>query len=263
MSKNESALAEFIDVCHTSLCSECTPQAGSARSYLRKRGLKRDSVLKHKIGFCSSQTRIPREISSFGKSDGSSNYSHFIKGRIIVPVFSEFGHPVGLATRKPSSEPGNTWWNLPSPFKKGEHLYLLSVSREKIFENNKIYLVEGYIDAIMLYQKGLHVVCGLMGTILTPRQIGLIQRYCDSVCLCMDSDKNKAGQNAQEQSVYELSENGFSGKISVIDGLPVGEDPDVYVNKNCLNDFLFLERLLSDSEIKKICRCVRTRQRKQ
>jgi DNA primase len=210
---------------------------------------------------------LPKEIQFYGKdpdkiAPSDKGYGFFIRGRMVLPIFSEFGDPVGFATRRPSSDPGNTWWNLSRPFKKGEHLFLLNKAREKIFKNNKIYLVEGYIDGILLFQEGLDSVCALMGTVLSPRKIGLIARYCNNICLCLDVDENDAGQKAQEKAIYTLSEFGFCDSISVIDHLEVGQDPDEYVIKQGLSDFLDGERQLQDKEIKRICKKVRLQNKK-
>ena len=120
-------------------------------------------------------------------------------------------------------------------------------------------IVEGYVDAILLYQNGLSNVVGLMGTVLTPRKIGLIARYCNNICLCMDVDKNKSGQNAQEKSVYILNEFGFCESLFVIDNLPVGVDPADYISNHTMEDFLSGERKLEEKEIHKICKSVRRR----
>ena len=130
------------------------------------------------------------------------------------------------------------------------------MARQKIFEDNKIYLVEGYIDGILLYQENLRAVCSLMGTALTSRKIGLIARYCNNICLCLDADKNQSGQKAQNKAIFSLKEFGFCESLSVID-LPIGVDPDVFVTKNGLEAFLANERQLKTKEILNICDKIR------
>lgn len=229
-----------------------------ARDYLSQRKLVDKTLETHTIGYCKASTEIPKEIRTWGKeADSDSSYSYFIAGRIIVPIFSEFGEPVAFSTRKPSFAPDNTWWNL--PFRKGSFLYLLNQSRKQMFEQNKIYLVEGYMDALILNQAGLQNVCGLMGTALTPRRVGLIARYCNNICLCMDSDENESGQKAQKKGVFILKEFGFCENISVIDQLPIGKDPDEYVNENGLDMLMLLERRLTEDQIRVICKEVRSR----
>ena len=248
-------LDQFIQDCHNNILNRS--ESKEALDYLSKRHIKPETISYHKIGYCLHDAEIPDEIRFYGKDNmgkdkNDKGFSYFIHKRIIVPIYSEFGETVGFATRKPSFEPGNTWWNLSKPFHKSEHLFMLDKSRKEIFKNNKIYLVEGYIDAIILMQEGLDNVVGLMGINLSPRQIGLIARYCNNICLCLDVDLNNAGQKAQGKSIYYLKKFDFHESISVVDGLPVKVDPDDFVIKNGIAELLKLERKMTESETLKI-----------
>lgn len=246
-------LSNFINECHTNLINDNNDEIKDANLYLKNRQITDESIKIHHIGYCYKEADIPEKIRRYGKEENSTcDYSYRICGKIIVPVFSEFGEPVGLATRTPSFEKGHKWWNLPKPFHKGNYLYLMDKSRKTVFEQNKIYIVEGYIDAISLYQNGIKNVGGLMGTALTTRKIGLIARYCDNVCLCLDCDENESGQKAQEISIITLNRFSFCDKISCVDGLPMGEDPASYLINHSSKDFLKLERIVTSSEIQKL-----------
>lgn len=257
-----SYLNQFVKQCHENLLYGKSIEVATARDYLSKRNIKSESILLHAIGYCNYKEQIPKEIAFYGKEEkdininGKGGYAYFIRGKVIVPIYSEFGLLVGFATRKPSFDPGNTWWNLSRPFYKGNHLFLMDKSRKAIFDNDKIYLVEGYMDAILLYQEGLRGVVGLMGTNLSPRQVGLIARYCSNICFCLDVDVNNSGQKAQNKAIYFIKKFDFYESISAIDGLPVGEDPDVFVSKNGLLELLKKEHKMTDSEIYKIYRDV-------
>jgi DNA primase len=255
------SLAEFILECHNNLVKGTIRECDNAKEYLTKRNLTEASINTHKIGYCSIAKSLPESVRFFGQDlseeDKKWDMSYFIRGRIIVPIYSEFNKPVGFATRIPSTLPGNTWWNV--PFKKSNHIFLMNVIRKEVFKQNKIYLVEGYMDAIILHQQGLKNVGCIMGTALPSRKIGLVARYCNNVCLCFDSDKNEAGQNAQKMAIVTLKKFDFCETISVIDSLPVGEDPDVYIMKNGLDAFISQERVLKTNEIKKICKEVATK----
>lgn len=248
-------LKEFILECHNNLIN-AKDEEKVALEYLTKRNLLKTSIVSHRIGYCSLATTLSRSIRFYGQelSEESKKWdmSSSIKGRIIVPICSEFDKIVGFATRVPSALPGNTWWNV--PFKKSNHIFLFNVTRKEVFSQNKIYLVEGYMDALILFQYGLKNVGCIMGTALASRKIGLIARYCNNVCLCFDSDKNEAGQNAQKTAIATLKKFDFCEKISVIDSLPIGEDPDVYTVKYGVDAFLSNERVLKPLEIKKICK---------
>lgn len=266
MKKDE--LQDFIDACNRVIISvsDEASEAFEAREYLHVRGLSEASISRHKIGYCSSDYDIPHFIKTFGNEliDGEDrDLSYNILGRIIVPVFDEFGKAVGLATRKPTFQKGNTWWNLPSPFYKGNHLFLLDKSKTSAFLKNKMYIVEGYMDAIILYQNGLKNIVALMGTDLSLRKIGLIARYCENICFCFDVDKNLSGQNAKKQSIAVLDKLSVCDTISVIEHLPVGMDPDEYVIKNGIDHLLFRERIISKPEIADILKEIKEDKRKK
>ena len=253
------SLREFIDQCHNSLKNEKSREVFLAKEYLNNREIKDDSFATYQIGYCPLlNSTIPDDVRFFGQEEivgRKWDMSRYLKGHIVVPIFDEFGTPVGLASRKPSTEAGNSWWNLPNPFKKGNYLYLLNNSRKEIFKTNKIYLVEGYMDALILHQYGIKNIAAIMGTALSTRKIGLIARYCNNVCLCFDADKNQAGQDAQKKAVAMLMKfDGCWENISMINDLPIGEDPDVFVAKHGVDKFLEMERVLSSDEIRKICK---------
>jgi DNA primase len=253
------SLLSFIKKCHGNLVDNISnPEVIIAREYLQSRNVLDSSIKSVIIGYCNSDANLPDSVKHFGEEyrkedNGKWDMSSYLRGRLIVPVFSEFNEIVGLATRKPSAEKGNTWWNLPNPFKKGNHLFLLNQAKRSIFETNKVYLVEGYMDAIVLHQYGLKNVVSLMGTALTSRKVSLIARYCNNVCLCFDTDENQAGQKASDLSISILKKTNFCETISII-RLPVKEDPDIYISENGLQSFLDKEIILKDDEIERICR---------
>lgn len=252
-----SQLEQFVNQCYKNILENKNLEIESAISYLDKRGIKPKTVDLHKIGYCSSSDIIPRDVLFYGKDPSTitketKSFEYRIRKNIIVPIYSEFGDLVGIATRKPTFEKGNSWWNIARPFKKGNHLFLLDKVKNNILKNNKIYLVEGYMDALILAQEGLPEVVAVMGTDLSTIKVGLIARYCNNVCICLDADANKAGQTAQEEFIYDLKKIDFCESISVIDGLPIGEDPDVFVMKNGIQSFLNLEKKLTNTQIVEI-----------
>lgn len=245
-------LEYFVSHCHQILMANESSDTNQALDYLLDRNLSEKSIKDNQIGYCSQNTYIPDDVKHYGQDlddPKKRSYLSFIKGRLIVPVCSEFGDVIGFATRSPTPKKtdGASWWNL--PFKKGNHLFLLNKSRKSVFDKNKIYLVEGYMDALILYQEGLTNVAALMGTKLSTRAIGLIARYCDEVCFCLDVDQNESGQMGQDKAVMQVNEYGFCNAISVIDDLPVGEDPDVFVNKHGVEELVSNEKLLRPKQI--------------
>ena len=260
-------LLSFVADCHNNIWKKET-DSERALSYLKDRGLNDDSVKSHNIGFCHENQSIPEPVRMFGKelekdfNLDDNGYSYFIRDRLIVPIYHEFGEIVGFSTRKPLPEKGNTWWNLPKPFYKGKHLFLIDKARKPIYDQNKVYIVEGYMDALILFQHGIKNVVAIMGTQFAERKVALILRYCSNVCLCLDIDENESGQKARDKAIFFLYELGFCENISVMDAIPMGEDPASFMLTHTIEELLESERILKDKEIIGICKEVRVAAKK-
>jgi len=122
-------LSNFINGCHSHLVNDKNDEIKTALDYLDGRQITAESIATHQIGYCYEGETIPDEIRRYGKDASSEcDYSYRIRGKLIIPVFSEFGDPVGLATRTPIPSKEHKWWNLPKPFKKGNHFGACSSS---------------------------------------------------------------------------------------------------------------------------------------
>ena len=230
-------LHEFIDQCAARLQSD-SPEAVRARTYLEQRGLRPGTIIELGLGYCDRSQVTP---------DNEPNGNLFYE-RFVVPIRSEFGEAVAVGARSPSKAESG-WWNSSTEtgFYKSEHLFLLDKARRSIFEANKAYLYEGYMDGIVVRQEGLPNVVAAMGTTLGLRQIGLLRRYCEEVCVCFDADQNEAGQVAEAKSVLQLAKAGYR-KLNRI-RLPIGVDPDEYVRQNQVSGLLALEQPLSNTSL--------------
>lgn len=257
----EKILNEFIDICHNNFVNCNGDETTKSSEYISLRTISKESIDVNKIGYCYKDQFIPNEILFFGREEEDWGYRSQIAKKIILPVFAEFNNIVGFATHAPIMEKEYVWWNLPKPFYKGNHLFLLNKTRREIYDKNKVYLVEGYVDAILLYQHGLRNVAALMGTSLTQRKISLIMRYCNNICFCLDSDENQSGQNARDKSISIVDEFDFCDSISTID-LPIGEDPASYVSKHGIESLVENEQVLTHKEILEIKRLVKSKSKK-
>lgn len=239
-------MSMFLSDCHASLIGcMANPHYKGLADYVYKRGLTIQSIYEHKIGFCDRRYDIPMQVRHMDEREPEKDFSGNILGKIIVPVLGEFDETVGFATR--SYEPdGTSWWN--SVFPKTQHLFLLNKARDYILEEDKIYVVEGQMDAIILYQYGIKNVVSMMGTNLSLRHISYFARYCSNICFCFDFDKNNSGQKALRKAAVAV--NGFRifDDISYVD-LPIGIDPDDYVIKYGKDAFLKNEKHISPKDI--------------
>jgi DNA primase len=220
--------------------------------YLTKeRGISTDTIKRELIGFVDMDIArsFLSEIDETIWTHPKEYYMEMLCGRVLLPIRDDCGRVIGVSTKVP--EKGSKgWWN--SIFKKENILYGLNRAKNSAFNTDKIYLVEGYADAITLWQAGLLNVVAVMGTAFTPVQQGLVLRYCKNICICFDTDPETAsgglggGQKGLQKIVNNYDSAGYFGVMSAI-VLPLsddgkGEDPDSFVKKFGIKSYLDLER---------------------
>ncbi len=110
-------------------------------------------------------------------------------------------------------------------YSKGRQLFGLNVAKKS--GSNKIIIVEGYMDAISLYQRGITNVVASLGTALTEAQGRLLRKYSNQIIMGYDADG--AGQAAIMRGMEILSSMGCDIRILQLDG--DAKDPDEYIIK--------------------------------
>jgi DNA primase len=111
-------------------------------------------------------------------------------------------------------------------YTKGQVLFNLDKARTAIRQAEFALLVEGQMDCISLFLRGIQNVIATSGTAFTEQQVGLLRRHTSQVIVNFDPDA--AGSNAAEKSIGLLTEEGFSIKIVTLDG---GLDPDRFIRE--------------------------------
>lgn len=245
-----SVLNDIVIGSHESLLKGLVPD-GVTNYLLNERSLTQQVIKLFEIGFCGPELEklINKEY-----YDGRTIYPtikpEFLRDKIIVPIKDDCGKLVSIATRSIGRK--QSWWN--APFPKGNYLFGLNFARSKSFQENKLYLVEGYMDCCILHQCGLYNVAATMGIKFTSIHAGLASRYCDRVCFCYDSDpSNKIGKQGagQEAAIKALKKAHNFFKVTMIElpmridnqtGLQEGCDPDEFVLQYGLASLLALEK---------------------
>src|SRR5208282_1678631 len=101
-------------------------------------------------------------------------------------------------------------------YTKGSVLFNLDKARTAIRTVEFALLVEGQMDCISVYLRGIQNVIATSGTAFTGEQVALLRRHTSNVVVNFDPDT--AGANAAEKSIALLTEEGFSIKIVTLDG---------------------------------------------
>src|ERR1019366_604628 len=108
-------------------------------------------------------------------------------------------------------------------YKKSNVLYNLNRAKETAMKQDRIVLVEGYMDVIGAWQAGVTEVVATCGTALTTEQIRAMKRHSQNLHLNFDPDA--AGANAAERSIKLLLDENLRVRIVELEG---GLDPDEY-----------------------------------
>lgn len=101
--------------------------------------------------------------------------------------------------------------------------YLYNYHRAKYAQRQAVIVVEGFVDAVKVYQAGYPSVVALMGSAMSDRQEHLLCRWWEHVIFMLDGDK--AGRAAQKDCVSRLSKRVVGGVYSI--NLPDNIQPDM------------------------------------
>ncbi|MCC6866212.1 MAG: DNA primase [Ignavibacteria bacterium] len=225
-----------------------------AKEYLNTRGLKDDTIVKFGLGYSlRDKDALYREFENDYTAEdiqgsglilqlGAGEIRDRFRGRLMFPIFNEAGRVVGFGGRRMYDESTDEAKYINSPetkiYNKSKILYGLNFAKNAIKQKGFVLLVEGYMDLISLFQKGIENVVASSGTSLTQLHSKILSRYTKEVVVVYDADL--AGQNASRRAIELLVENDIN--VSILE-LPYGDDPDTYIQKNGIDGF---ERLLNN-----------------
>ncbi len=209
--------------------------------YLTKRGLTTETIKKFKIGLSSTGWEdllnkvkaqnytkdIIEKSGLFTKSD-KGIFDRF-RNRIMFPIANHSGKVIAFGGRTLDKDEPAKYLNSPETplYHKSDVLYGLHMSRQAIREKGAVFLVEGYMDFIQLYQAGIENVVAASGTALAERHVQQIKKFTNRVFLTYDGDQ--AGTDAAIRAGYLL----YQGSVEpLIVQVPAGIDPDDWIMKN-------------------------------
>ena len=213
-------------------------QGDQARQYADGRGFDRE--VRREFGFGlspSSAGVLLRRAEAKGVSaeaminaglvlrrDDGSLYERF-RGRLMIPIHDRQGRIIGFGGRDlVGREP--KYLNSPQTelFDKSSVLFIQHRAQGPAHRANRLFVVEGYMDAIALARCGIGEVVASLGTALTETQLKLAWAMADEPVLCFDGDK--AGRAAASRAMDRIVPLLASGKSAQILTLPDGADPD-------------------------------------
>ena len=223
------------------------PEGALAREYLTSRGLDPKGIEKFRIGYAPNSFNALRDrlktiagedllrasglFSSKEQGDGTPSrlYDRF-RNRVMFPICNESGRVIAFTARtlETGEKAGAKYINSPETplYTKGQVLFNLDKAKAAIRTMEFALLVEGQMDCISVFLRGIQNVIATSGTAFTEQQVALLRRHTSNVVVNFDPDA--AGANAAEKSISLLTEEGFAIKIVTLEG---GLDPDRFIRE--------------------------------
>src|SRR5579863_8729553 len=223
------------------------PEGALAREYLAGRGMTPEGIRTFRIGYAPDSFGALRDrlsgmadeatlrasglFSAKEQGDGSHGpiYDRFRK-RITFPICNESGRVIAFTARtlETGDKAGAKYINSPETplYSKGHVLFNMDKARTAIRQFEFALLVEGQMDCISVFMRGIQNVIATSGTAFTEHQVALLRRQTTNVVVNFDPDA--AGANAAEKSIGLLTEEGFTIKVVTLDG---GLDPDRFIRE--------------------------------
>ncbi len=240
-----------------------------AKDYLKRRGLSGSTAAHFGLGWApdewqallthcgDSRQRDLLEAGLINRHEDSGRLYDRFRGRIMFPIRDRRGRTVAfggrvLAEREPK------YMNSPETplFHKGRELYGLYEARRAHRTLERLLVVEGYMDVIMLAEHGIRYAVATLGTAATDAHVQRLFASSDELVFCFDGDT--AGGQAAWRALANVLPHLRDGREARFLFLPQGSDPDSLVraegreafadrvaHARPLADF-FVERLSSD-----------------
>jgi len=148
----------------------------------------------------------------------------------MFPISNESGRVIAFTGRalETGEKAGPKYFNSPETplYSKGQVLFNLDKARTAIRKMEFALLVEGQMDCISVFLRGIQNVIATSGTAFTEQQVAILRRHTSQLIVNFDPDT--AGANAAEKSIALLTEEGFTIKIVTLDD---GLDPDRFIRE--------------------------------
>ena len=242
--------------------------------YLQKRGVLQKSIEQFRLGYAPENYRFIEneiekvlqdeqasekaqrvqqlkkklhELGILGNSSlGNEEYNRF-RGRLMFPIFNLKNECIAFGGRiLQNRENTGKYVNSPESviFQKKKTLYNLNFAKEKIREAGQAILVEGYLDVIGLYQKGIENAIAPLGTAFTEEQASLVKRYADKLVLFFDSDN--AGIEASFKSLIIAQRAHLECRVLVQEGNEKKDPFDISIEKDQLSILSLIDSAKSE-----------------
>lgn len=220
-----------------------------ARDYLRKRKINSETAKKFRIGFAPNAWdsivhrlgKTPEDLANLeraglikARGQGEGFYDVF-RNRLMIPILDIHGRVAGFGGRVMSPEDEPKYLNSAESetFNKRRMLFNFREAVPVARRLNSVIVVEGYLDAISLFQNGIKNVVASLGTAISAEQIHMLARNCETLYFCYDADA--AGQRATLRAISLQKDAPVNARV--VSFPDPTDDPDSFVMREGAESF--------------------------
>lgn len=219
----------------------------AARAYLETRGVSKAAIDEFRLGLSdASGQQLASRLQRFGgalleksalvrKREQGGGFYDFFRGRLMFPIHSESGKIIAFGGRALGKDEKPKYLNSSDSkiYKKSAILFNFHRAKLDARKNDRMILVEGYMDAIGIYSAGVHEVVAICGTSLSSEQVRAVRReisyrQANNGQIILNLDPDAAGSASTEKHISALLAEGLRVKVL---SLPDDLDPDEYIQK--------------------------------
>ena len=203
----------------------------SNRYLMQERKLSEQVILKFHLGYIDHSGEAYIDADFQGKLPQlDKRFYH----STMFPIFSAYGECIAVSCRPLGSSPTKY---INTNYEKADHLYGLSETWQECLKEKSVYIVEGNISLLQMWQAGIKNCAAMLGSNLSARQVALLNRYVTKIVMVPDSDK--AGMNVIEKLKKNIPQKLYDSDIQfTYVQLPAGQDPDDFFKVCIKQEFL-------------------------
>ena len=213
-----------------------------ALEYFLSRGLSMNTIRHFGLGYAPNEWRaliehlrkkgftdeelVLANLARRSDKDGRVSYYDNFRNRVMFPIIDLRGNVIAFGGRvMDDSKPKYINTSDTLVYKKSNGVFALNFAKNA--NDNKLILVEGYMDVIALHQAGFTNAIACLGTAFTNEQANLLSRYAEEILICYDNDE--AGQKATQKALGVLGKTGVKLRVVKMEG---GKDADEIIRKH-------------------------------
>lgn len=170
---------------------------------------------------------------------------------IVIPIRNVSGKSIAIGCRTLLNEERRKELGIPkyrnSTYKKTSHLFGLDRATKTIRQKNKVFVVEGYFDCISAHQNDILNVVATCGTMFSERQLIMLSRYTENICLLFDNDN--PGRLAAKKIMQKLGDFHNDINLTCVFTPEEYKDLDEYLQKGGNMQFFDKQVDISKAEI--------------